>query len=161
MIDLIIEDESWRSRMPLVEDWTTRVHAMAAEVETALASDAALLLTGDQEMRELNARFRQIDKPTNVLAFPADAAGGGEERFLGDIAMSAARCEEEARERGLSFEAHATHLLVHGMLHLIGYDHQTDEEAAAMERRETEILAALGVADPHSPDLGEALERKA
>jgi len=109
----------------------------------------ALLLTADAAMADLNRRFRKVEKPTNVLSFPSGEAEG----FLGDIALAIETCAREAGEKGISLSDHAAHLIVHGMLHLIGYDHQTDAEAERMERREAAILEAMGVADPYAPAL--------
>jgi len=109
------------------------------------------MLCDDAAMRALNRRFRGADKPTNVLSFPS----GEEEGFLGDIALARETCIREAQEKGLALRDHAAHLIIHGMLHLIGYDHELDEDATAMERRETEILSALGIADPHCGEDGD------
>ena len=157
MIEIVVNDARWREALPEIESWAARRHEAALSFEPRLKGEIAVALTGDGDMRNLNQQFRNKDKPTNVLAFPAGAQDNGDTPFLGDIAIGFGRCAAEAEERDIPFAAHASHLLVHGMLHLIGYDHQTDDEADAMERRETEILAALGVGDPH----GGLLERKA
>ncbi len=153
MIEVAVEDTVWGEALGEIEIWAERVRAAAAQFEPSLRGAVALLLTDDDGMRALNAEFRGKVEPTNVLAFPADGNGG----FLGDIAMGRGVCAQEARGLGVPFAHHASHLLAHGMLHLIGYDHQTDEEALTMERRETAILAALGMADPYAAPL----ERKA
>lgn len=118
--------------------------------------DVVVRVVDERESRALNYRFRQKDKPTNVLAFPAgDGAENGSlpdapEKPLGDLALCAPVLEREAREQGKSPAAHWGHLLVHGTLHLLGYDHQDEAGAARMERLETGILAARGVADPYA-----------
>jgi len=144
----MVNDARWREALPEIERWAARGFEAALRFEPALEGEIALALTDDACMQALNQRFRRKDRPSNVLSFPAGGPKGQDPTFLGDIAISLERCTVEAAERGISFSAHASHLLTHGMLHLIGYDHQTDEEADAMERREKKILAALGVAAP-------------
>jgi probable rRNA maturation factor len=119
--------------------------------------EVSVRLTGDHEVQTLNAQYRQKDKPTNVLSFPmvqpdlldgiANTDDG--EVLLGDIALARGVCEREAAEKGISVEDHATHLIVHGTLHLLGYDHLEDGEAEAMEAIEIDALAALGLSDPY------------
>jgi len=109
-------------------------------------------------VQTLNRQYRQKDKPTNVLSFPMvqadlldtiDQNSDDGEVLLGDIVLAHGVCAAEAAERAISLEDHATHLIVHGTLHLLGYDHMEDHEAEAMERIETDALAALGLADPY------------
>jgi probable rRNA maturation factor len=116
-------------------------------------------LTSDDEVKALNARWRGKDKPTNVLSFPqceADElhhlAAAGPELMLGDIVLARGVCKREAEEKGVSLEEHATHLLVHGTLHLLGYDHQDDGSAEDMESREIRALERLGISDPYGID---------
>ena len=149
MIELRIEDENWRRILPTPEALARCCYEGAVALEPDLKGEIALLLTSDSEMQLLNKRFRSKDMPTNVLSFPS---GEGND-FLGDIALARETCEREASLREISISDHAAHLIVHGMLHLIGYDHQSDGEAAAMERREAEILALLGVKDPYAGEL--------
>ena len=111
-----------------------------------------LLGCDDSRIAALNAEFRGKAHATNVLSWPAgpaDFAVPGEAEHLGDLALSYDTCAREASDAGLSLRDHATHLVVHGVLHLLGHDHETDEEADDMERMETKILASLGVADPY------------
>jgi probable rRNA maturation factor len=123
---------------------------------TTGAFDVVVRVVDERESRALNYRFRQKDKPTNVLAFPADPVAGiagmpeAPETPLGDLALCAPVLEREARQQGKPPAAHWGHLLVHGTLHLLGYDHQNAEDAARMERLEAGILAARGVADPYA-----------
>jgi probable rRNA maturation factor len=145
MIEVIIKDEGWREALPEAEALAERCQRAAAAFESALARETALLLCEDAAIRALNARFRQKDRATNVLSFPSGEAEG----FLGDIALARETCVTEAAEKGVALRDHAAHLIIHAMLHLAGYDHQADEEAAAMEGRETEILASMGVSDPY------------
>ena len=124
---------------------------------TALIEISVRLAT-DQEVQTLNAQYRQKDKPTNVLSFPMvqadllDTIGQNSddgEVLLGDNVLAHGVCASEAAERAISLEDHATHLIVHGTLHLLGYDHMEDHEAEAMERIETDALKSLGLGDPY------------
>jgi probable rRNA maturation factor len=148
-------------------DWH-QINAVEALVETGIdaclrhaAPDRAgrasisVLLCDDARMKALNKDFRGIDKPTNVLSFPA-ANMPGDDSFLGDLAFGFEICQNEARLAGKTVEDHLTHLVVHGVLHLIGYDHQDDAEAERMEAREIAILAALGIQNPYSGAEGGA-----
>ncbi len=113
--------------------------------------DAELLirLVDRKESRQLNARYRHMDKATNVLSFPADLPEEIGLTLLGDIIICAPIVIEEARDQGKAVEAHWAHLTIHGTLHLIGYDHQTEEEASEMEPLETGILQTFGFPDPY------------
>lgn len=121
-------------------------------------AEVAVRLADDAEVQALNAQWRGKDKPTNVLSFPqADAdtlligamADDGE-LLLGDIVLARETCEREASEKGIAVEAHAIHLVVHGALHLLGYDHIDEAEAEAMEEMERRAMAELGHADPYA-----------
>lgn len=119
--------------------------------------EISVKLSDDAEVQQLNAAYRGKDKPTNVLSFPMmqadllDAVGIGDdgETLLGDVILAHETCDREAKEKGISLVDHATHLIVHGTLHLVGYDHENDAEAEAMEAIETRALASLGLADPY------------
>lgn len=120
--------------------------------------EISVRLATDEEVRTLNAQYRGKDKPTNVLSFPmvqpdlidtVSQNSDDGELLLGDIVLAHGVCVAEAAERGISVEHHATHLLVHGTLHLLGYDHGDDGEAEGMEAIERQALAALGIADPY------------
>lgn len=108
-----------------------------------------------EEGRALNQRWRERDRPTNVLSFPADLPPELELPLLGDLVLCAPVVLREAAEQGKRVEDHWAHLVIHGVLHLLGMDHQDDAEAEEMEQREREILAALGIGDPYA-DPGEA-----
>lgn len=120
--------------------------------------EIAVRLTSDAEVHQLNSQYRGKDKPTNVLSFPMIAADLIEsmtqnsddgEVILGDIVLALGVCAAEAADKGISVEDHATHLIVHGVLHLLGYDHQGDSEAEAMESMERAALETLGIPDPY------------
>ena len=155
---LDIDVEGWPAG-----EWTTlaeRAADAAAEVEPALANarlHTSLLFTSDAEVHALNREWRNRDKPTNVLSFPMlerdgllSLAAEGPPEMLGDIALAHGTCAREAEEKGITLEAHATHLIVHGLLHLAGYDHVDSEaQAEEMEALEIAALAKLGIADPY------------
>ena len=131
----------------------------AIEASCALAgvrlmegAEVGVQLADDTQVRALNRKWRNIDKPTNVLSFPAaEPKALASAPMLGDIVLAYETTQAEASAEGKTFGDHTTHLIVHGFLHLIGFDHLTDSQAEAMERLETRILAQLGVADPYAP----------
>jgi probable rRNA maturation factor len=134
-----------------------------AMIESGLCFEISVKFGDDAEVRSLNAGYRGKDKPTNVLSFPMFEAelldslvmADGGEVLLGDIVLAAGVCANEAEEKGISVRDHAAHLVVHGTLHLLGYDHeQGEEEAEAMEGVEREALAVLGIADPYPAEAG-------
>lgn len=110
--------------------------------------DLSVRVVGSAESRRLNKRYRRKNRSTNVLAFPSSARAGGR-RQLGDLVVCAPVVAREAREQGKSRNAHWAHMIVHGTLHLLGYDHMKSPEAARMERRETAILKSLGYDNPY------------
>lgn len=153
-IDIVVESPLWDA----VADVETRVRraAEAALPPERADCELAVVLTDDETMRALNARFRGQDAATNVLSFPAPAfsqrtAEGrrGEPVFLGDIVIAFDTAKAEADAEGKEFGHHFAHLLVHGVLHLLGYDHHSDAEAEAMEARERAILERLDMPDPY------------
>jgi probable rRNA maturation factor len=163
MLEIDIDaDPEWDSSSGW--DSLVRRSAEAAIAESAFPQLATLprpvelsvRLTGDDEVQALNAQWRGKDKPTNVLSFPQMAAGEieaaeneGPELMLGDLVLAREVCQREAAEKAIPLEDHAAHLVVHGMLHLLGYDHQDDSSADDMESREVRALARLGIADPY------------
>lgn len=152
MIDVEVEDAAWDAALPDAARLALAAAAAALDSEGADGEGVTLLLADDATVRELNGRFRQKDAATNVLSFPAPH---NPEKHLGDLALAFGVCEREAREQGKPLAAHLQHLVVHGVLHLLGYDHMTDEEADAMEGLERVILAGLGVPDPYAAGEGE------
>ncbi len=152
-IEVEIDDEAWLPALSLTEDETQALigraaqAALSAERLTDLAGSAVVvMLTDNEAVQALNGRFRGQDKPTNVLSFPAPQNLEG---HLGDIALALGVCVREAGEQGKSLADHLCHLTVHGTLHLLGYDHETDAEAELMEGLERTLLAGLGVTDPY------------
>jgi probable rRNA maturation factor len=113
-------------------------------------SEVTLVLTDDAHQRVLNRDWRQIDKSTNVLSFPQIEPFAPLAGLIGDITLARETLEREAGEMEIGFSDHFTHLVVHGFLHLLGYDHIEDDEALQMEGLETQILAILGIADPYA-----------
>lgn len=144
-----IEDERWRT-LGDVDALVSKVlrHAMNG---TGEIGGVEILFTNDAELRDLNKRWRGLDKPTDVLSFPADGPGEpGQPQPLGDIAIAYETALHDAEAMGRPFEAHVSHLLIHGFLHLVGYDHIEPEDAAVMEPLETKLLAGLGWPDPYA-----------
>ncbi|MGP7795087.1 rRNA maturation RNase YbeY [Sphingomonas sp. CLY1604] len=160
----LTREEPW----PDGTDWDAlAVRAARAAIErtphgdlltTAAVVEISVRLTSDEDVHALNRQYRQKDKPTNVLSFPmvqpdlidtVSQNSDDGELLLGDIVLAHGVCVAEARDKGVTVEEHATHLLVHGTLHLLGYDHLDDDEADAMEEIERQALATLGIADPY------------
>ncbi|WP_395944210.1 rRNA maturation RNase YbeY [Brevundimonas sp.] len=146
MIDIEIEAEAWTTALPDAEAVVER--AARAALGT-IQGDVVVLLTDDAAVRDLNARFRDKDRPTNVLSFPAPENAAP---HLGDIVLAYGVCASEAEAQGKTLSDHLSHLVVHGVLHLLGRDHEDDAEAEEMEAEEREILAELGVADPYAAE---------
>ena len=163
MLDISLDaDPDWDS-----SNWdeVARKAATSAIAESAFPQlglgartvELGVRLTNDAEVRALNAQWRGKDKATNVLSFPMaeadeldDPTPDGPELMLGDIVLARGVCVAEAADKAISVEAHASHLLIHGTLHLLGYDHHDDAAATDMEAREVRALARLGIADPYA-----------
>ena len=164
MLEIALEaDAEWDSS----RSWEQliRVAAEAAIAESAFPQltsskrpvELSVRLAGDDEVRALNAKWRGKDKATNVLSFPlanlddlVPANVSEQELLLGDIVMAHGVCTAEAAEKGVSVQDHAAHLLIHGTLHLLGYDHHDNADAVEMEAREVRALARLGISDPYT-----------
>jgi probable rRNA maturation factor len=145
--DIAVMSDLWDA-LPDAEPLVRRaVRAAAAHPEVKPPADAELsvALADDAEVQRLNREYRAKDKPTNVLSFPAPHGP-----ILGDVIIAYETLVREAGEEGIAVGDHLTHLTVHGLLHLLGYDHETEADAVKMERLETEILAGLGIKDPHA-----------
>jgi probable rRNA maturation factor len=153
-LDISVASPLWR-QLPRARVIARETIAAAAESGgLSGGGDVSLCLADDAALRALNLRWRSLDKPTNVLSFPAAPLGyGGDLTALGDIALAYETLAREAEDLGVPLADHYRHLLAHGFLHLIGYDHETDAEAERMEALETRILARLGVGDPYAREV--------
>jgi probable rRNA maturation factor len=158
-IQISVEDGGWPDEAVL-GSLSERVLGAAAEYLAReeqqpfpeMAPELSLVFTNDDSIQQINAEWRGQDKPTNVLSFPAFPLepGGMPGPMLGDIVIARETVEREAVDLGKTFDDHLTHLLVHGFLHLFGYDHMEKDEAEEMEALETRILAGLGLSDPYA-----------
>jgi probable rRNA maturation factor len=149
-VDISRNNEGWPEHLDARAAEALREALKQSKAKVKGTAEVSLILTSDDEQRILNRDWRGIDKPTNVLSFPQIEPFGAVSGLLGDIILARETLEKEASEQDVSFDDHFTHLVVHGFLHLLGYDHVKDDEALAMEGLETQILASLGVADPYA-----------
>jgi len=150
-LDVVTERGDWH-RIVGLDALAKRVvkATLAAVADTPGAVELSLLLTDDAGVRELNRAWRGLDKPTNVLSFPGSGGSSPDGvRHLGDIAVAFETVDREATEEGKGLADHLAHLIAHGALHLLGYDHENDAEADAMEALEVKVLASLGIGDPY------------
>jgi probable rRNA maturation factor len=145
-IEIIVEADTWDTD---AEATVRRALSEAANEFDLRSSAVAVLLTDDAAIRRLNAQWRNIDKATNVLSFPGVSLPGADPKPLGDIAIAYETTAREARQEGKPFAHHLAHLAVHGFLHLMGYDHESEAQAETMEQLERVILARIGVPDPY------------
>ena len=175
MLDIALSSEpdwggfDWEALATRAATATLAVTPHADWIDLPLAIEISVRLTDDAEVQALNRDYRQKDKATNVLSFPMvqpdllDAVantdanncagpGAGDEVLLGDIVLAHGICTAEAAEKDITLTDHVAHLIVHGTLHLLGYDHQGQAEAEAMEQIERDVLATLGIADPYRHD---------
>jgi len=167
LVELVVEEPAWLTALPELHRIATEIaEAALAEVDVpATAFSIALLATGDDRIAALNQSFRAKADPTNVLSWPAfdlalaapgavpprpvgDAAPG--RTPLGDVALALQTCASEAEAAGMPLKNHVTHLILHGVLHLLGYDHEHDLDARRMEGIERRVLASFGIADPYA-----------
>jgi probable rRNA maturation factor len=147
-VDVEVEDESWSAAIDNVEALV--IAAVTATLAENHEGEVSILLTDDASIRELNANYRGKDQATNVLSFPAAETA---RPHLGDIALTFGVCSAEATAQSKPLTHHLQHLVAHGALHLVGFDHQTDEDAEEMEALERQILLSLGISDPYAlPD---------
>ena len=147
MIEVEVEAPAWSEALADPAG-SCRKAAEAALKAAAREGDVVVLLTDDEAVAELNAGFRGKPGPTNVLSFPAPETA---RPHLGDVAVACGVCVREAQEQGKRLEDHLMHLVAHGVLHLVGYDHEDDAEAEIMEALERKVLAGLGAPDPYAP----------
>ena len=145
-LDLRIADPAWVNTIPDL-DSVLQTAPPARAVQMSVRGEVSVLLTDDSEIQSLNRQWRDKDRPTDVLSFPADPVDAP---FLGDIAVALGVTQSDADARDLTLPQHLSHLLIHGLLHLLGHDHKDDTEAAEMEALEIAALASLGWPDPYS-----------
>jgi probable rRNA maturation factor len=144
--------EGWPEHLDARAEQAVREALTRSKARITGAAELSIVLTDDAEQRILNRDWRGIDKTTNVLSFPQIEPFGPVSGLLGDIILARETLVKEADEQGVSLDDHFTHLVVHGFLHLLGYDHVEDADALVMEGLETQVLASLGVADPYAED---------
>jgi len=151
MIEIGRSAEGWAGALPDAEAVARRAADAAWKAAGDGTAELSILLSDDAEVRVLNQDYRGKDKPTNVLSFPAGDEGAvGRPRLLGDVVLALKTIEREAAAQSKLLTDHLSHLTVHGVLHLLGHDHETDTQATAMEALETEILSGLGIDDPYA-----------
>lgn len=151
-ISIIVDEPNWRGHHALIRDLRRAAQLAASTSPTGDAEPidfpaASVLLASDEYVQHLSAAFRRKNKPTNVLAFPAVPAAAP---YLGDVALAYGVVRREAAEQGKSLAAHAAHLAIHGILHLLGYDHHRQSDAKVMENQEILLLARLGIGNPYA-----------
>ncbi|HEY1898371.1 MAG TPA: rRNA maturation RNase YbeY [Steroidobacteraceae bacterium] len=149
LVDVLRESQGWAPAVTDIRAW-----ASAALGRRAAGAELAVRVVKPAESQRLNSRYRGRDKPTNVLSFPMPrlpAAAGARHvpRPLGDLVICASVVREEARQQRKTVQAHWAHLVIHGALHLLGYDHERDDQARRMERREVAVLKRFGIANPY------------
>jgi probable rRNA maturation factor len=150
LIDILRESPLWDAEPDV--DATLQRAVLEASAGMSKDVELAIVLTDDSKIRALNLAWRSLDKPTNVLSFPAADRGGGGEApaMLGDIVIAYETTKQEAVAQDTPFLHHLAHLIVHGFLHLRGYDHEAEDEAETMEQLERQILARLDISDPYA-----------
>jgi len=146
-IDIQVQSPLWNAQ-PLAEQTIREAISAAAGALSTEGGEVSILLTDDSDIARLNRDWRGIDKPTNVLSFPASRVGQGD-KLLGDIVIAYETLERESRDESRDFLHHLAHLAVHGFLHLIGFDHETDAQAEEMEGLESRIMMRLNMPDPY------------
>ena len=149
-IDINRNDDAWPENLDSLAERAVLEALRQSKARVKGAAELSILLTNDEEQQELNKQWRGKDSSTNVLSFPQIEPGDPVIGLLGDITLARETLIREAADQNVSFEAHFTHLVVHGFLHILGHDHLDDEEAAEMEALETAILATLGIDDPYA-----------
>lgn len=149
-IAVIVNDEAWPDNLEERAERAVLEALKQSKAKLTGAAELSIVLTNDAEQRALNQQWRGKDSATNVLSFPQIEPFSPVVGLIGDITLARETLEREAAAQSTSFADHFTHLVVHGFLHILGYDHLTDAEALQMESLETQILASLGVADPYA-----------
>lgn len=151
-LDILVEAGEWlpKARLKRIAEKVIAAASEKLKLDLADGAELSLVFTDDGHIKSLNRKFRGKNKATNVLSFPgAPAANGGIGPILGDIVLAEETVSREAAAEGLTLEAHLAHLILHGFLHILGYDHEDGGEAETMEGLETAILGGIGIADPY------------
>ena len=147
-VDVLVQSPKWKDQRGAAAAVRKAINAAADEISSP-DGEVVVVLTDDAAIRKLNKRWRKIDKATNVLSFPAPQRGVMQGTTLGDIVIAYETLTRESRDEGKEFGHHLSHLALHGFLHLMGYDHQNDSDAEAMEELESVILARLKIPNPY------------
>lgn len=150
--DILVEDSRWHEALDVERLVVRAIDAVIEATKEPLSpeTEISFLFADDARLRELNGEWRHKDAPTNVLSFPASAEARRFAPVLGDVALSFETIEREAQRDGTSFENHTLHMIVHGLLHLLRYDHEDEASAGKMEALESRVLVSLGAPDPWS-----------
>ena len=152
VVDCSVEDEGWRRVSGKQAMAHALISACLAADNIAPPAEISILFASDERVRDLNRRFRGQDRPTNVLSFPGPAPQPGLPAILGDVVLAFGTMARQAQAQRISLRQHTAHLVVHGILHLLGHDHQNEAEAGAMEAMETAILRGQGFDTPYETD---------
>ena len=147
-VDVLVQSPQWKEQRGAAAAVRNAINAAADEISSP-SGEVVVVLTDDNAIRTLNKQWRNIDKPTNVLSFPATKSGAMQGTIFGDIVIAYETLARETRDEGKEFVHHLSHLAAHGFLHLMGYDHQNDSDADAMEDLERAIMARLNMPDPY------------
>ena len=150
-VSVFVENRAGRKGVPLRRSFQQWVEAIP-ELRKRRAAEVAIVVVDADEGRDFNQRFRHRDYATNVLSFPYERLPGDRSGLLGDLVVCAPVVAREAREQGKNARDHYAHMTIHGVLHLLGHDHENDKDAQRMEALETRILAGLGIADPYASE---------
>ncbi len=151
-IEILIEDTVWETSLPDTETFTIEIVKSVLDEFEPPFGNIDILLCNDDRIHELNKLWRGHDKPTNVLSFESV-----DDDILGNIAIAHDYCQNEANTQNKAFKDHIAHMIVHGVLHLIGFDHIEDDEAQEMEALEVEILSKLGINNPYDTNEGDLI----